>query len=173
MESDWIVRLNYRTWLYIWVTRRVSYKKQELPEYLSLRSEFRGFLHKKRCSVRLYIQLFVYVICVCLRIVVSNTYCVGLLFFIVFKVWILCCPFLWIVHLWLLSHPLTFIYYTKMICQVHLLHEQLLMLMICQVNWLQHEQLLTLMICQVNWLQHEHLLTVIVCQVIYYNMNNY
>ena len=23
----------YRTWLYIWVTRRVSYKKQELPTF--------------------------------------------------------------------------------------------------------------------------------------------
>ena len=37
----------------------------------------------KRCWVRLYLQLFaclIYVICVCLRIVVSNTYCSVFLF---------------------------------------------------------------------------------------------
>jgi len=44
---------------------------------------FGTILACKRCSVRLYLQLFVgvlltlfYIICVCLRIVVSNTYCV-------------------------------------------------------------------------------------------------
>ena len=38
----------------------------------------------KRCLVRLYLQLFVicliYVSCVCLRVVVSNAYCVVFLF---------------------------------------------------------------------------------------------
>ena len=62
---------------------------------LSLRSEFRVVMSVtisalKRCSVRLYLQLFVggfmsylqkhVLICVCLRIVVSNTYCVVFLF---------------------------------------------------------------------------------------------
>ena len=42
----------------------------------------------KRCQVRLHLRLFVedsclvYVICVCLRIVVSNTYCVVFLFYL-------------------------------------------------------------------------------------------
>ena len=64
-----------------------------LSEYVSLRSEFRVVMAvtisaQKRFSVRLYLQLFVGgggsclidVICVCLRIVVSNTYCVVFLF---------------------------------------------------------------------------------------------
>ena len=38
----------------------------------------------KRCLVGLYLQLFlIYVICVCLNIVVSNTYCVVLCFVLV------------------------------------------------------------------------------------------
>ena len=46
------------------------------------------FPHKKRCSVLLYLQLFVggfmslYVMCVCLRIVVANTYCLLFLFWL-------------------------------------------------------------------------------------------
>ena len=63
-----------------------------LCHYVSMRSEFRVVLPvaisaTKRCSVRRYHQLFQegsclnYVICVCLRIVVSNAYCV--LFFLV------------------------------------------------------------------------------------------
>jgi hypothetical protein len=58
-----------------------------------------------RCSVRLYFQLFVgklmsYLRCLCLlRIGVSNTYCIVLLFFLVFCT--ICGQFLWIVHfLW-------------------------------------------------------------------------
>jgi hypothetical protein len=63
----------YRTWMYIWVTRRVSYKKQKL---LTL-SEHMSFIHDvftvlvpccdvrydfriKRCSVCLYLKLFVW-----------------------------------------------------------------------------------------------------------------
>jgi hypothetical protein len=50
----------------------------------------------------------IYVICVCLRIVVSNIYCV-VLFFFVLCTW--CCPFLWIVYFWLsLRYSPTFIY---------------------------------------------------------------
>jgi hypothetical protein len=53
-----------------------------------LRSAFRVVMSVtiSACSVRLYLQLFVgdvyliYVICVCLRIVVSNIYCVVFLF---------------------------------------------------------------------------------------------
>jgi len=41
---------------------------------------------------------FIYVICVCLRIVVLNTYCVFVLFF--FVLFSLCCQFLWIVYFW-------------------------------------------------------------------------
>ena len=58
-----------------------------LSFYVTLRSEFRVVTSVtisalERCSVRLYLQLFVgescltYVICVCIRIVVSNTNCV-------------------------------------------------------------------------------------------------
>jgi len=61
-----------------------------LSYYVSLRSEFRVLMSvtissQKRCSVRLYLQLFVeglmsYLLCcVWLRIVVSNTYYVVLL----------------------------------------------------------------------------------------------
>ena len=39
----------------------------------------------------------IYIICVCLHIVLSNTY--GVVFF--FVLCTLCCPFLWIVHFWL------------------------------------------------------------------------
>ena len=49
-----------------------------LSYYVSLRSEFLVVLH---------------IICVCLRIVVSNTYCVVFLF-----CFSSCCQFLWIVH---------------------------------------------------------------------------
>ena len=54
----------YRVWMYIWVTRRVSYKKQELltlcdypssPAVFCVRYHFRI----KCSSVRLYLQLFV------------------------------------------------------------------------------------------------------------------
>ena len=63
-----------------------------LSYYVSLSFEFRvvmcvTILACKRFSVRLYLQLFVgvlltifYIICVCLRIVVSNTYCAMTLF---------------------------------------------------------------------------------------------
>ena len=51
-----------------------------------------GYLHS--CSI--------YGICVCLRIVVSNTF---------FVLRTLCCQFLWIVHIWLpLQYSLTFIF---------------------------------------------------------------
>ena len=53
----------------------------------------------------------IYVICVCLRIVVSKTYCVLLLFFFfLFVLCTLCCQFLWIVLFSLpLRYSLTFI----------------------------------------------------------------
>ena len=61
-----------------------------LSYYVSLFSEFRVVMSgAKRCSVRLALRLFVgggllscliYVICVCLSMVVSNTYCVVFLF---------------------------------------------------------------------------------------------
>ena len=38
----------------------------------------------KRCSVRLYLKFFAYVICVCFCIVVSNTYCVVIFVLVVF-----------------------------------------------------------------------------------------
>ena len=57
----------------------------------------------------LFVACLIYVICVCLRIVVPNTYCV--VFFVLFY-FVLCtpyCQFLWIVHFWLpLRYSLTF-----------------------------------------------------------------
>jgi len=53
----------------------------------------------------------IYVICVCFRIVLSNTYCVVFLlcFFVVLCT--LCCQLLWIIHFWLsLRYSLTFIW---------------------------------------------------------------
>ena len=52
--------------------------------------------------------LTIYVMCVCLRIVLSNTFCVAYFFFFVFVLYTLCCQFLLIVHLWLtLRYSLT------------------------------------------------------------------
>ena len=107
----------YRTWLYIWVTRRVSYEKQELPTLRKHLSSSPGFFVGSVlliflvfcvvllcvftfwvpcCDVRFRIKNYVrfvftssclydgscliYVLCVCLRIVVSNTYCLVFLF---------------------------------------------------------------------------------------------
>ena len=55
-------------------------------------------------TVSLYttiISCLIYVICVCLCKVVSNTYCVVFLFSFFFVLYTLCCQFLWIVHFWL------------------------------------------------------------------------
>ena len=69
-----------------------------LSYYVSLRSETRVVISvtmsaKKRCSVRLYLKLFaggfIYVICVCLRIVLYNTYCDMFLF----RLSLSCVPF--------------------------------------------------------------------------------
>jgi len=61
-----------------------------------------------KCSVRLYLQLFVggFMSCICYLLVVSITYCV-VFFFVLCS---LCCQFLWIVYFWLpLRYSLTFI----------------------------------------------------------------
>ena len=51
-----------------------------------------------------------YIICVCLRIVVSNTYCVVFCLSSSYVICTQCCQFLWIVHSWLpLRCSLTFI----------------------------------------------------------------
>ena len=132
----------YRTWLCIWVTWRVSYKKQELLTlrehlrvfygvrvahlfcffvlyyYLSLRSEFRVVLPVtifawKRCSVRLYLQLFVggrmSYLCFFVHSGFHHILCfVFVLFFIVLCT--ICCQTLRIVLFWLsLRYSLTFI----------------------------------------------------------------
>jgi len=137
----------YRSWLSIWVTRQVSYKKQELltlhkhlsstpffggiccsffiflccPIQLLLRSAFRVVMSVtvsawKRCSVRLYLQLFVVALISYLRYLCLLTCsgvqhilcCVFVLFF--FVLCALCCQFLSIVHFWSsLLYPLTFI----------------------------------------------------------------
>ena len=59
----------------------------------------------KICSVRLILQLFVgggacliYVLCVWLHIVMSNTSCV--VFFVFLRLCTRCCQFLWIAHCW-------------------------------------------------------------------------
>ena len=87
-----------------------------------LRSEFLVVVFAKisaykRCSVRLYLRLFVgwwdscliYVISVCVYIVVSNAYCVAF-YLIFFFLCTHCCQFLRIVHFCLpLRYSLTFI----------------------------------------------------------------
>ena len=154
----------YRTWLYIWVTRQVSFKKQELlilREHLSsppvfwwvcvahlssffccpilclwlssvlwcdvqyydfrIKTMFNSSLPPVVCR-----RCLIYVICICLHIVVSNTYCVVILFcfslscvpyfagfsglsilispsvfsnmYLSCVLCTLCCRFLWIVH---------------------------------------------------------------------------
>ena len=45
------------------------------------------------------VSCLIYVICICLRIMMSNTYCVVFLVLFVF-VFTLCCQFLWIVLFW-------------------------------------------------------------------------
>ena len=48
----------------------------------------------------------IFLVCVCLHLVVSNTYCVVFFFVSCAR----CCQFLWIVHLWMpLRYSLTFI----------------------------------------------------------------
>jgi hypothetical protein len=115
----------YRTWLYIWVTRRVSYKKQELPtlrKHVSSSSVFFvGFV------LLIFLVFFVVLLCVFtflfvgvlmfyLRYLCFFVHCgvqhilcfVFVLFF--FVLCNLCCQFLWIVHFWLpLRYSLTFI----------------------------------------------------------------
>ena len=125
----------YRSWLYIWGTRRVSYKKQELltlcEDLSSLRfcwwglycSSFFSYIllcvftfWVPCCDVRYDFRIamvgssitpvvcrggstLMYVICICLSILVSNTLsCVFVLFFFV-----LCTrwQFPWIDHIWL------------------------------------------------------------------------
>ena len=59
-------------------------------------------------------QVFFYVVCVCLHIVVSNTYYVLFLFCVLFVLCTQCCQFLWIVHFWLpLRYSLKFIHLSK------------------------------------------------------------
>ena len=59
---------------------------------------------------KLFCYLLIYVICVCLRIAVSNTYCVLFLFNFFLVLCALCCQFLWFDHFWLpLRCSLTFI----------------------------------------------------------------
>ena len=54
------------------------------------------------------------IICVCLRFVVSNTYCVVLFILIVIVLCAKCCQSLWIVYYWLsLRYSLTFIYFPQ------------------------------------------------------------
>ena len=68
--------------------------------------------------IAFYIQNLIYVICVCLRIVVSNTYWVVFfgLFFVVLCT--LCCQCLWTVHVRLpLWYSLTFI--DQMVCGIN------------------------------------------------------
>jgi len=73
----------YRTGLYIWLARRVCYKKyerltlREVVLWCPLRCQNKNdipFVFTSSCSC------LTYVICFCLRIVVSNTYCVVFLF---------------------------------------------------------------------------------------------
>jgi hypothetical protein len=106
----------YRTWLYIWVTRRVYYKKQELltllehlgshPVFFFVLSYYVVFLVQfcsayKRCSVRRYLQLgFVGGLMSYLRYLCLIAYN-GVFFICLSSYWVLCtqcCQFLWIVQ---------------------------------------------------------------------------
>ena len=119
----------YRTWLYIWATRRVSYKKQELPtlrKHVSSSSVFFvGFV------LLIFLVFFVVLLCVFtflfvgvlmfyLRYLCFFVHCgvqhilcfVFVLFF--FVLCNLCCQFLWIFLFWLpLRCSLTFMYHSK------------------------------------------------------------
>ena len=124
----------YRTWLYIWVTRRISYKKQELP---TLRK------HLSSCPVFFVgsVLLIFLVFCVVLLCVFTFFFLGGLMFYLryfclfvhcgvqhilcfVFVLFFfvlcnLCCQFLWIVHFWLpLRYSLTFISHIA-VSQIH------------------------------------------------------
>ena len=84
---------------------------------MALGSEFRVVMSVtisawKRCSVR-EDWCLIYVVCVCLRIVVSNTYCVVFVLFFFVLCTIPCVvQFLWIVHFWsCLWYSLTFTLY--------------------------------------------------------------
>ena len=80
------------------------YLRSELHVVMSVR-----IFALKRCSVRLYLQLFVgghIVICVCLRIVGSETYSVVFFFVLCTP----CCQIIWIVNFFIaLRYFLTFI----------------------------------------------------------------
>ena len=93
----------YRTWLYIWITRRVSYKKLErlsLREHLSSSPFCCGF-------VWLIFFSFLYCPDLCLYSGVQQILCCVLFFFVLCS---LCCQFLWIILFWLpLWYYLTFI----------------------------------------------------------------
>ena len=115
----------YRTWLYIWVTRRVSYKKQELPTLRKHLSSSPVFfvgsvllIFLVFCVVLLCVFTFLFVgvlmfylryLCLFVHCGVQHILCfVFVLFF--FVLCTLCCQFLWIVHFWLpLRYSLTFI----------------------------------------------------------------
>ena len=84
--------------------------------------DIRYDLHIKRCSVRIYLQLFVrglmsylHYLCLIARSVVQHMlYCVFVLIFIALCV--LCFQFLWNVHFWLpLWYSLTFIWFTSIL----------------------------------------------------------
>ena len=90
--------------------------------YVSIRSQFHvvislGFIREKRCSVRLYLQLFVgelmsysRYLCLFAYSGVQRILCSGFFFGGGFVLCILCCQFLWIVHILLpLRHSLKFI----------------------------------------------------------------
>ena len=55
-----------------------------------------GLMSCLRCLCLFTLFVFLYVVCVSLRVVVCGTYCVG--FFFLFVLCIICCQFLWIVH---------------------------------------------------------------------------
>ena len=125
----------YRTWLYIWVTRRVSYKKQELP---TLRKHLSSSPFFSVGSVLLIFLAFCVVPIMCLYVLVCRSahvlftlfvfacalwcpthivFCFVSFFFVLCT---LCCQFLWIVHIWLpLRYSLAFISHI-VVSQIHL-----------------------------------------------------
>ena len=107
-----IFRIRFRIWFFRWILVEISvWTGTGTAREFGILSVFTFWitsscLWEGSCPV--------YVMCACVRIVVSNTHCVVLLFFIVLCA--LCCQFLWILNFWLpLRYSLTFIYYTTCI----------------------------------------------------------
>jgi hypothetical protein len=107
-----------------------------IPNIEALISNINKFTHESilkinsifhDCQISRFVCL-IYVICACLHVVVSNTYCMFIVFLFLFFIVLctLCCQFLCIVHFWLpLRYSLTFISIFAQYSYFHILVWQL------------------------------------------------